>query len=90
MMKKALAVMGLVVVLAPVAASASTDLLDQIEQLVAAQRHYSLVSEETIAAGGIQIARSGCCSHHGGVAGCDSATGHARCADGSDSPSCGC
>jgi hypothetical protein len=35
-------------------------------------------------------ARSGCCSHHGGVAGCDTATGHAACNDGSDSPSCGC
>jgi hypothetical protein len=35
-------------------------------------------------------ARSGCCSHHGGVAGCDTATGHAACNDGSDSPTCGC
>ena len=90
MMKRVLAVIGLVVFLAPVTASASTDLMDQIDQLVAAQRHYSPVSEETIAAGGIVVARSGCCSHHGGVAGCDAATGHARCADGSDSPSCGC
>ncbi len=37
-----------------------------------------------------QEARSGCCSHHGGVAGCDTATGHQQCRDGSDSPSCGC
>jgi hypothetical protein len=35
-------------------------------------------------------AKSGCCSHHGGVCGCDSSTGHQRCCDGRDSPSCGC
>jgi hypothetical protein len=35
-------------------------------------------------------ARSGCCSHHGGVAGCDTATGHQECNDGTDSPTCGC
>lgn len=39
---------------------------------------------------GQQEARSGCCSHHGGVAGCDYGTGHQRCADGSDSLTCGC
>ena len=89
-MKNVLIAIGLAVVLAPVAASASTDLMDQVNQLVAAQRHYSPVSEQTIAAGGVKVARSGCCSYHGGVAGCDAATGHARCADGSDSPSCGC
>jgi hypothetical protein len=38
----------------------------------------------------LEEARSGCCSHHGGVAGCDTATGHQQCRDGSDSPSCGC
>ncbi len=90
MMKRALAVIGLVVFLAPVTASASTNLLDQINQWVAAQRHYSPVPKPTIAAGGVELARSGCCSHHGGVAGCDTATGHALCGDGSDSPSCGC
>jgi len=37
-----------------------------------------------------QESRSGCCSHHGGVAGCDASTGHQACNDGSDSPSCGC
>jgi hypothetical protein len=42
------------------------------------------------ATGAIQEARSGCCSHHGGVAGCDTATGHQACGDGSDSPSCLC
>lgn len=35
-------------------------------------------------------AKSGCCSHHGGVAGCDSNTGYQLCRDGSDSPSCLC
>src|SRR4051812_29864388 len=37
-----------------------------------------------------QEVKSGCCSHHGGVCGCDSATGHELCCDGRDSPSCGC
>lgn len=32
--------------------------------------------------------RSGCCSHHGGVCGCDG--GRARCCDGALSPTCGC
>ena len=35
-------------------------------------------------------AKAGCCSHHGGVAGCDTATNHQQCRDGSDSPSCSC
>ncbi|HFD7640091.1 TPA: hypothetical protein ACF5XO_001501, partial [Legionella pneumophila] len=35
-------------------------------------------------------AKSGCCSHHGGVAGCNSSTGFYRCSDGTDSPSCTC
>lgn len=32
----------------------------------------------------------GCCSKHGGVAGCDSKTGHELCKDGTPSPSCPC
>lgn len=35
-----------------------------------------------------EIARSGCCSHHGGVCGCSG--GRAVCCDGVFSPSCGC
>lgn len=35
-------------------------------------------------------ARRGCCSWHGGVAGCDVNTGHQLCRDGTDSPSCLC
>jgi hypothetical protein len=35
-------------------------------------------------------ARSGCCSHHHGVADCDEAAGYWRCRDGTDSPSCRC
>lgn len=35
-------------------------------------------------------AKAGCCSRHGGVVGCDSATGHQMCKDGTPSPSCGC
>ena len=34
--------------------------------------------------------RSGCCSYHNGVCGCNSSTGMQRCCDGSDSPSCRC
>ena len=34
------------------------------------------------------IARSGCCSHHGGVCGC--ASGRVKCCDGTLSPSCTC
>lgn len=35
-----------------------------------------------------QIAQRGCCSHHGGVCGCQG--GRAVCCDGQYSPSCGC
>lgn len=34
--------------------------------------------------------KSGCCSHHGGVAGCNSSSGYYQCSDGTDSPSCTC
>jgi hypothetical protein len=39
---------------------------------------------------GIEETRSGCCSHHGGVCGCNGNTGHQLCCDGKDSPSCDC
>lgn len=32
----------------------------------------------------------GCCSKHGGVASCNTATGMNKCKDGSDSPTCKC
>ncbi len=35
-------------------------------------------------------AKSGCCSHHGGVCGCDTNIGSQVCCDGSYSPTCGC
>ncbi|MCB1214523.1 MAG: hypothetical protein KDK66_03490 [Deltaproteobacteria bacterium] len=35
-----------------------------------------------------EIARRGCCSHHGGVCGCQD--GRALCCDETLSPSCGC
>lgn len=35
-------------------------------------------------------ARQGCCSHHGGVCGCDSSAGRQVCCDGTYSPSCTC
>jgi predicted transporter len=34
------------------------------------------------------VARRGCCSHHGGVCGCSQ--GRAVCCDGTYSPTCGC
>ena len=34
------------------------------------------------------VERRGCCSHHGGVCGCEK--GRALCCDGRLSPSCGC
>lgn len=36
------------------------------------------------------IARSGCCSHHRGVCGCDQALDRIECCDGTLSPSCTC
>jgi hypothetical protein len=39
---------------------------------------------------GFEETKSGCCSCHGGVCGCDNGTGHQFCCDGQDSPSCGC
>lgn len=44
--------------------------------------------EESSRCDGIEVARRGCCSHHGGVCGCTS--GRAQCCDGALSPSCGC
>lgn len=36
------------------------------------------------------LAKSGCCSHHNGVSGCDTSTGRQVCNDGTYSPSCMC
>jgi len=36
----------------------------------------------------LAVERRGCCSHHGGVCGCEK--GRALCCDGKLSPSCGC
>ncbi len=36
----------------------------------------------------LSVERRGCCSHHGGVCGCEK--GRAVCCDGQLSPSCGC
>ena len=38
----------------------------------------------------LELARRGCCSHHGGVCGCDQATDRIVCCDGTLSPSCTC
>jgi hypothetical protein len=37
-----------------------------------------------------ELARRGCCSHHGGVCGCDQTTDRIKCCDGTLSPSCTC
>jgi len=38
---------------------------------------------------GTVIAKRGCCSHHGGVAGCNN-NGSVKCNDGTTSPTCTC
>lgn len=35
-------------------------------------------------------AAAGCCSHHGGVSGCNTMTNHQSCKDGTTSPTCLC
>jgi len=72
----------------PALANAPSDYVEIVNRLAAHHRLYTPVPKPNF--GGVQDARSGCCSHHGGVAGCDSATGHQACNDGSDSPTCGC
>jgi len=39
---------------------------------------------------GLLLARRGCCSHHGGVCGCDESVDRIECCDGTLSPSCTC
>lgn len=36
------------------------------------------------------LAAAGCCSHHGGVSGCNTSTNHQLCKDGTSSPTCLC
>jgi hypothetical protein len=36
------------------------------------------------------VEHQGCCSHHEGVCGCTGDGKHAKCCDGTLSPSCGC
>jgi len=72
------------------ASTASTNVVEALKRLGPAELLYSPVRKRSFRSSGAQDARSGCCSHHGGVAGCDSATGYQACNDGSDSPSCGC
>jgi len=36
------------------------------------------------------VERRGCCSHHGGVCGCDESVDKIKCCDGTLSPSCTC
>lgn len=37
-----------------------------------------------------QSQKAGCCSHHGGVCGCNQSAHRLKCCDGTTSPSCGC
>ncbi len=46
------------------------------------------LSFESASAGQLGAERRGCCSHHGGVCGCQK--GRALCCNGQLSPSCGC
>ena len=39
---------------------------------------------------GAAYAAAGCCSHHGGVNGCNNSTNHQLCKDGTSSPTCLC
>jgi hypothetical protein len=45
-------------------------------------------SEPSVGSSANKLERRGCCSHHGGVCGCEK--GRALCCDGQLSPSCGC
>lgn len=38
----------------------------------------------------VSYAAAGCCSHHGGVMGCNTSTNHQLCKDGTTSPTCLC
>ena len=40
--------------------------------------------------GKTKFERSGCCSHHNGVCGCDQSSDKITCCDGTTSPSCTC
>ena len=46
------------------------------------------IQDSTLKTNNELISQSGCCSHHGGVCGCNG--GRAVCCDGEYSPSCGC
>ena len=81
--------LGVAIAAAPTSAKAPENLLDTVNQMIASHRLYS-PAPKILPSGEYQDTRSGCCSHHGGVAGCDSSTGHQACNDGSDSPTCGC
>jgi hypothetical protein len=45
-------------------------------------------NEDRIPEKEVVVEKRGCCSHHGGVCGCQG--GRAKCCDGTLSPSCGC
>lgn len=38
----------------------------------------------------VTYAKAGCCANHGGVASCNTKTGHQMCKDNTDSPTCMC
>jgi hypothetical protein len=80
--------LALTVPLATAGAAETIDLISLVNGTTASDWQYTPIPKAD--GDGQQEARSGCCSHHGGVAGCDYDTGHQRCADGSDSPTCGC
>jgi len=72
-MRVALAALALVVAVVPAASQSPQSMCDQLFRVGAPVE---------------EIAKSGCCSWHGGVCGCRG--GRAICCDGAASPSCGC
>ena len=55
---------------------------DLISRFVAQQRVFTPLPVRALNIETGKEARSGCCSNHGGVAGCDSSSGRALCGDG--------
>ncbi len=47
------------------------------------------IANQAVVDNTLLVAQRGCCSHHGGVSGCDY-NGRVICNDGTKSPSCGC
>ena len=81
----------IVTAIASTTATASTNLVNVVNQMVAAQRSFTPVPHHPVSIDGLKEAKAGCCYGHGGESeGCDTRTGHEICKDGSVSPTCLC